>query len=104
VKRYLQGKTPDSSTRVLCQSYQQDHLFTKQGEVAKEIMNSPLRSIIVHTSKGALICRKILRHGADGFTSALKEVVLPSTEVVIVYIYVTAVYLRTLSMDQKMTC
>jgi hypothetical protein len=33
-------------------------------------MNLALRSIFVHTS---LTCRKILRHGADGFTSSPKE-------------------------------
>jgi hypothetical protein len=35
----------------------------------KEIMNLALRSIFVHTSKGFLICRKILGRGADDFTS-----------------------------------
>jgi hypothetical protein len=39
-------------------------------------MNSALRSIFVHTSKVSLTWRKILRHGADGFTSPLKEGVL----------------------------
>jgi hypothetical protein len=35
-----------------------------------------LRSILVHTSKGFLTCLKVLRHGADDFTSLPKKVVL----------------------------
>jgi hypothetical protein len=31
---------------------------------------------LFHSSKGPLTCRKILRHGAYGFTSPPKEVVL----------------------------
>jgi len=70
------GETPDSSTRALWKSYQQSHLVAKQEELAKEMMNLALRSIFVHTSKGSLTCRKIFRHGADGFTSPPKEGVL----------------------------
>jgi hypothetical protein len=44
------------------------HLVPKE-ELAKEVMNLALRSIFVYTSKGSLTSRKILRHGADGFTS-----------------------------------
>jgi hypothetical protein len=44
-----------------------------QEELAKEIMNLALRSIFIHTSKGCLTCRKILQHGADGFTSPPKK-------------------------------
>jgi hypothetical protein len=39
-------------------------------------MNLALQSIFIHTSKGSLTCRKILRHGAEGFTSPPKEGVL----------------------------
>jgi hypothetical protein len=52
------------------------HLVTKQEEVAKEIMNLALRSIFVHTSKVFFTFRKILRHGANGFTSHPKGAVL----------------------------
>jgi hypothetical protein len=75
MKLYIQGKTPDSSTSDLWQAYQQCHLVAKQKELAKEITNSALRSIF-HTSKLSLTCRKILPHGADGFTSTPKEGVL----------------------------
>jgi hypothetical protein len=72
---YQQGKTSDSSIRTLWQSYQQSYLEAKQEEMAKE-MNLALQSNFVHTSKGSLTCRKILRHGGDGFTSLPKECVL----------------------------
>jgi hypothetical protein len=39
-------------------------------------MNFALRSIFVHTWKGFLTCRKILRHAADGFNFPPKEDVL----------------------------
>jgi hypothetical protein len=35
----------------------------------------PAKSLC-HTPQGSLKCRKILRHGADGFTSPSKEVLL----------------------------
>jgi hypothetical protein len=40
------------------------------------MMNLALESVFVHMLKGYLTCRKILQHGADGFTSRLKEGVL----------------------------
>jgi hypothetical protein len=43
--------------------------------VAKE-MSLALRNIFVHTSNESLTCRKILRHGTDGFSSPPKEGVL----------------------------
>jgi hypothetical protein len=52
------------------------HIAAKQEEQAKKIMNLALRSIFVHTSKWFLTCRKILRHGADGFASTPNEGVL----------------------------
>jgi hypothetical protein len=38
----INGKTPDSSTTALWQSYQQSHLVAKQEELSKEIMNLAL--------------------------------------------------------------
>jgi hypothetical protein len=52
-----------------------NQLVAKQEGPAKE-MKLALRSIFVHTSKGCLTWRKILRHGADGFTSRPKESIL----------------------------
>jgi hypothetical protein len=52
------------------------HLVAKQRNWAKEIINLALRRVFVHTWKGFLTCRKILRHGANGFTSTPKEGVL----------------------------
>jgi hypothetical protein len=45
------------------------HLIANQEKLAKEMMHLALQSTFVNTSKGHLICRKILRHGADDFTS-----------------------------------
>jgi len=64
---YREGKTPDSSTRTNWQSYKQSHLVAKQEELAREVMNLAAQSIFLYTSKGFLTCRKILRHGTDGF-------------------------------------
>jgi hypothetical protein len=41
------------------------HLVAKQEELTKEITNFVLRNIFVHTSKGSLTCRNILRHAAS---------------------------------------
>jgi hypothetical protein len=70
VELYRQAKTPDSSTRVLGQSYQKSHRETKQDELAKELTIFCLTTYLFHSSQGSLTCRKILRHGADGFTTA----------------------------------
>jgi hypothetical protein len=43
------------------------------GEVNDEF---GLRNIFAHTSKYFFTCRKVLRHGADGFTFRPKEGVL----------------------------
>jgi hypothetical protein len=56
----IQGKSSSSKAEKLC----------------KEMVNLSLRSIFVYTPKRSLTCRKILRHGADGFTSPPKEGVL----------------------------
>jgi hypothetical protein len=52
------------------------HLVAKQEELAKKIINFAFAKYLFHTSKRSLTCRKILRHGADGFTSPPKEGVL----------------------------
>jgi hypothetical protein len=53
------------------------HIVTKQEELAREIMNLALRSIIfLHSSKSSLKCRKIFLHGDDGFTSPPKNCAL----------------------------
>jgi hypothetical protein len=45
---------------------------SKAGQLVKEMINLALvsRPIFVHTSKDSLTCSKMLRHGADGFTSS----------------------------------
>jgi hypothetical protein len=65
------------SSRALWQFYQQSSSINA-GETGEEnkTMNLSLRIIFVHTSKGSWTCRKILRYGADGFTSPPKEGVL----------------------------
>jgi hypothetical protein len=49
------------------------HLVAEQDELAEEVLNLALRSIFVHTSKGRLTCCKILRLGADSFTSLRRK-------------------------------
>jgi hypothetical protein len=49
---------------------------SKATRTGEEIINLALQSIFVHTSKGFLTCRKILRHKFDGFASSPKEGVL----------------------------
>jgi hypothetical protein len=75
VEWYRQRKTPYSSRRALWQSFQQSS-GSKQEEWANGIINLALGTVFVLTGKGFLAYRKILRHGADGFTSPLKEGVL----------------------------
>jgi hypothetical protein len=67
------GETPDSSTRALWHSHQQSHVVAKQEGLAKEVMKCCIMKYLFHTWKGSLTCRKMLRHGADGFTSPPKE-------------------------------
>jgi hypothetical protein len=52
------------------------HLVANQEELGKGNDEFCLLSIFVHTSKGSLICLKILRHEANGFASPPKEGVL----------------------------
>jgi hypothetical protein len=70
-KWYRQEKTPDSSTRVRWQSYQQSHIAENREELTKEMMNLALRSIFIHTPQESLTCCKIL-HRSDGFASPSK--------------------------------
>jgi hypothetical protein len=58
---------PESSTRGLWQSYQQSHLVAKQEGTCEE-NTFYLAKYLFYTSKGSFTCRKILRHGTDGFT------------------------------------
>jgi hypothetical protein len=54
------------------------HLVERQEELAKEIMNFAFRSISF-VLRISVTCRKIFRHGADGFTSPPKEGVLQTS-------------------------
>jgi hypothetical protein len=45
VEWHRQGRTLDSSTRAVCQSYQENHLVTKNEKLAKKIMNFAFRGI-----------------------------------------------------------
>jgi hypothetical protein len=67
VEWYRQGK----STRALWQACQQSSNSKAGGTRSKLIL--PYE--VFHTLKGFLTCRKIL-HGAGGFTSPPKEIVL----------------------------
>jgi hypothetical protein len=51
------------------------HLVAKKEEHSEEIVNF-VYQVSRSYSYGSLSCRKILRHGTDGFTSPPKEVVL----------------------------
>jgi hypothetical protein len=55
---------------------QQRHLVAKQGETWREMAVNFAYEVSLSCSAGFLTCRKIIRHGADGFTSTPKEVVL----------------------------
>jgi hypothetical protein len=59
----------------LSSNYTNSHLVANQEELGEENYEFSLRSIFVHTSKGFLTCRKMLR-GASGFISPLTEGVL----------------------------
>jgi hypothetical protein len=52
------------------------HLVAKQEEIPLEIMSFVLRNTSFHASKCYLTYRKIVRRGADGYTSPSKEGVL----------------------------
>jgi hypothetical protein len=69
------GRTPDSYTRALWQSYHKSS-SSKAGKSSKGNDEFCLMKYLFHTSKGSLTCCKILHHGADGFTSPPKEGVL----------------------------
>jgi hypothetical protein len=60
VEIYWLGKTSESSTRELWQSYEQSNLVAKQEEREKKIMN-----VIFHIWKCSLTCHKILWQGPN---------------------------------------
>jgi uncharacterized protein YcsI (UPF0317 family) len=45
MEQYRQGKTPDFSTSVIGESYQQSYLVAKQEKLAKDVINFALQSI-----------------------------------------------------------
>jgi hypothetical protein len=52
------------------------HLLATQGESGREVVDTICLSVSQSYLKGSWICSKILRHGADGFSSLPKEVEL----------------------------
>jgi hypothetical protein len=64
------GKTPDSSTWGLWQSYQQRHLGASR---RNERRSENFAYQYLRYVNGSSTCHKILRHGASGFTFHLKE-------------------------------
>jgi hypothetical protein len=64
------GKTTDSSTRALWQSYQQSSSSKAQG--TGEENKFCFMKYLFNTLKGSLTCREIL-YGTDGFISPPKE-------------------------------
>jgi hypothetical protein len=67
------GKTPDSSTRALWQSYQQRYLGASSGN---RRMNENFASQHLRCFNGSSTFRKSLLHGTSGFTSHPNEGVL----------------------------
>jgi hypothetical protein len=67
------GKTPDSSTRALWQSYQQSHLVksVRNGRRSENFVYLYLKYL-----KGSITCHQILRYGDSGFASHSNEGVL----------------------------
>jgi hypothetical protein len=65
---------PDWSTRAPWQT-RQGHLGVKQRKAGEKYSWISKAKYLCHTWQGSLTCRKILRHGADGFTSSPKEIV-----------------------------
>jgi hypothetical protein len=56
----------------LCGNPTSSYQVAKQ-EMAKKIMNLAFKIYFFHVSKWGCTCHKILRHGADIFTTFLKE-------------------------------
>jgi hypothetical protein len=48
----------------------------KQGETWQEMSINLADNVLCHAAQGSLTCCKILQHGADGFPSPLKEVMI----------------------------
>jgi hypothetical protein len=74
VEWYRLGKT-DLSTRALWQSYQQSSSSKTRGtgEGHDELC---ITKYLFHACKGSVTCRKVLRHGTDGYISVSNEDVL----------------------------
>jgi hypothetical protein len=71
VELYWQGKTnfpPELSGNTTS-----THLVANQEEPGNINDEFGLQNIYIHTTKWLFTCRKILQHGADGFTSPAKE-------------------------------
>jgi hypothetical protein len=67
--------TSNSSTSILI-NHQQRHFVVNHENLARNDREFCLRSICFRKSRVLLTCRKIVRHGLDGFTSSSREVVL----------------------------
>jgi hypothetical protein len=76
VQWYRQGKTPNSSTRALWQSCQQSNLVARKEDLVEGNDKFGLTKYLCSYFEVIFICRTILRHGADGFTSPLTPGVL----------------------------
>jgi hypothetical protein len=72
---HLSSNYTESSTRALCSDCS-SHLVAKREETKREIAAEFCLIASLSYLKGSLTCRKILRHGADGFTSPPRKVVL----------------------------
>jgi hypothetical protein len=69
---YRQGKTLIRLPE-LSDNHTSSHLVAKQEELGEGNDKFGFRSFLVHTYKWFFTCRKILRHGTDGFASPPKE-------------------------------
>jgi hypothetical protein len=85
---------PDSPTRALYGSNQQTHIVAKQEKLSKKGREFCLQATPSYS--GILTCRKILRHGAAGFTSPSKEGVLRISITLKIYRPRPGLNLRTL--------
>jgi hypothetical protein len=69
---HWQGKTPDFVHQISLAFLPAESYSSTSGCLGKG-NEFKLRRIFVHTSKWYFTCRKILQHGASGFTSPLKK-------------------------------
>jgi hypothetical protein len=77
---YCASNLSSNHLQFIHQSYplwlQQRHLVAKWGETGRKMSAEFCLSVSVSYLKGSLTCHKILQHGADGFISPPKEVML----------------------------